>query len=123
MDDAARTRQIYQEVDNCIFDAPLSTYKRKDDLVTLAGTPSLPMEGTVVELTKAINGHLVENSSCMNDLRFTALFSSSNKHSMAVPDQQQQVSLLILLHRHILPRPSEELPSSFPSFYWVRHSP
>jgi hypothetical protein len=26
VDDAARTRRIYQEIDNRVFDAPLSTY-------------------------------------------------------------------------------------------------
>ncbi|KIK72197.1 hypothetical protein PAXRUDRAFT_22275 [Paxillus rubicundulus Ve08.2h10] len=87
VDDAARTRRIYQEVDNRIFDAPLSTYKRKDDLVALAvlfsssrkrlaAVLSLPMEGTVAELTKAIKDHLAANPSRTNDPRFSALFSN-----------------------------------------------
>ncbi|KAF9242007.1 hypothetical protein BU15DRAFT_72945 [Melanogaster broomeanus] len=52
VDDAARTHRIYQEVDNRVFDALFSTYKCKYDLITLAGALSLPIEGTVAELTR-----------------------------------------------------------------------
>ncbi|KIK76466.1 hypothetical protein PAXRUDRAFT_169842, partial [Paxillus rubicundulus Ve08.2h10] len=95
---------------------PLSTYKRKDDLVALAGTLSLPMEGTVAELTKAIKDHLAANPSRMNDPRFSALFSSSRKHSVAVPDhatQQQQAPF-------VDPSPSSYLPSG-PTVEFPQH--
>ena len=67
--------------------SPLTTYKRKDNLVAFAGALSLSMEGTVAELTRAIKGHLAENTSRMNDPRFTLLFSGKMR-SAAVPDQQ-----------------------------------
>ncbi|KAF8126192.1 hypothetical protein EV363DRAFT_1453205 [Boletus edulis] len=63
LDDTARILCINQEIDNHIFNNTLTSYKRKDHLITLAGTLSLPMDGTVVELTKAIKDHLTDNPS------------------------------------------------------------
>lgn len=82
-DDMARTLRINEEIRNRVFDCPLTSYKRKDDLVALAGALSLPMDGTVVGLVKVIKEHLDENPTLANEPRFKGLFGSSRKRSSA----------------------------------------
>ncbi|KAG1721065.1 hypothetical protein EDB19DRAFT_2044466 [Suillus lakei] len=42
---------IEEDIKTKVFDGSLSSYKRKDDLVTIAGALSLPRDGTMIELT------------------------------------------------------------------------
>jgi hypothetical protein len=83
-DDSARTLRINHEIGSRIFDCPLTSYKRKDDLIALAGALSLPIEGTVAELTKAIKDHLAENPTRVNESRFSGLFGASRKRTAAM---------------------------------------
>ncbi|KAI5980518.1 hypothetical protein EDC04DRAFT_2917897 [Pisolithus marmoratus] len=76
-EDDAWTHRINQEIAIRVFDAPLSSYKRKDDLVALAGALSLPMQGTAADLTKAIKDHLRGNPSRVDEPRFSGLFGNS----------------------------------------------
>ena len=46
--------RIEEDIKMTVFDGSLTSYKRKDDLVTIAGTLSLPRDRTVVELTARI---------------------------------------------------------------------
>ncbi|OAX31862.1 hypothetical protein K503DRAFT_870449 [Rhizopogon vinicolor AM-OR11-026] len=64
-----------------VFDS-LTSYKCKDDFVTIAGTLSLPRDGTVIELTARIKEHLAVNTDCTNQPRFAALLG--NKRSSRV---------------------------------------
>lgn len=57
----ARALHINQETENHAFDAPLPSYKRKDNLIALAGALSLSMDVTVTELIKAIRDHVADN--------------------------------------------------------------
>ena len=86
--DTTRTLRINQEILSRVFGYPLASYKWKDDLVALAGALTLPMEGTIVELTKVIKDHLAENPSRTNEPRFSGLFAShasgSRKRTAAV---------------------------------------
>ena len=70
---------ITEETRTRVFNCPLASYKRKDDLVALAGALSLPMEGTVAKLMKAIDKHLADNPTRANEPRFKGLFGSSRK--------------------------------------------
>ena len=80
-DETARMLRINEETRTRIFDCPLTSYKRKDDLVALAGALSLPTGGTIAELTKTIRGHLAENPTRENEPRFSGLFGSSRKRT------------------------------------------
>ena len=53
---------------------PLSSYKRKDDLMALAGALNLKTAGTVIELTALIKSHLSNNPSIELNPRFAGLF-------------------------------------------------
>lgn len=44
----------------------LSSYKRKDDLITIAGALSLPRDGTMIDLTARIKEHLTGNPDCQS---------------------------------------------------------
>jgi len=79
----ARTLRINEEIRSRVFDCPLASYKRKDDLVALAGALLLPMDGTVVELMKVIKGYLDKNPTRADEPRFKGLFGSSRKRSSA----------------------------------------
>jgi len=95
-DEMARMLRINEEVRNWVFNCPLASYKRKDDLVALAGALSLPMEGTVAELVKVIKDHLTDNPTWENEPQFSGLFGTSQRRSSAmtaspssfIPDSQ-----------------------------------
>ena len=76
-DEMAHMLCINEEIRNWVFDYPLTSYKCKDDLIALASALSLPMEGTVVELVKAIKDHLTQNPARENEPWFNGLFGSS----------------------------------------------
>ncbi|KAG2074074.1 hypothetical protein BDR04DRAFT_1093830 [Suillus decipiens] len=52
---------------------PLSSYKRKDDLIIIAGALSLSRDGTVIDLTTRIKEHLAENPDCASQPWFAGL--------------------------------------------------
>src|SRR5580693_9829514 len=58
---------------------PLSSYKRKDDVVALAGALGLTTEGTVNELTALIKSHLSDKPSIELDPRFAGLFLQNKR--------------------------------------------
>jgi hypothetical protein len=59
---------------------PLSSYKRKDDLVILAGALSLNTMGTVSKLSSLIKSHLSDNTAIQLDPRFAGLFLQNKQH-------------------------------------------
>jgi hypothetical protein len=68
--------RIEEDIKMTVFDGSLTSYKRKDDLVTIAGALSLPRDRTVVELTARIKEHLAVNPDCANQPRFAALLGN-----------------------------------------------
>ena len=98
-DDTARMLRINYEIESHIFDCPLTSYKRKADLIALAGALSLSIEGTVAELTKAIKVDiilLVQMSHGLAD--FLALQESALHHQSPIshgrPNSASAASLL-----------------------------
>ena len=76
-DETAHMLHINEEIKSQVFDCPLTSYKWKDDLVALASALSLPMEGTIIKLVKAIEDHLAEHPTQANEPQFKGLFGSS----------------------------------------------
>ena len=58
---------------------PLSSYKRKDDLVILAGALGLETSGTIGTLATLIKSHLLNNSDIQLDPRFSGLFLQNKR--------------------------------------------
>ena len=57
-----------------MFDNSLSTYKHKDDLLTIAGTLQIMTTGTVPQLTVCIKEHLHTHPDLASNPRFSGLF-------------------------------------------------
>ncbi|KAG2067981.1 hypothetical protein BDR04DRAFT_1104197, partial [Suillus decipiens] len=53
--------------------SPLSSYKCKDDLITIAGALSLSRDRTVIDLTVQIKEHLMGNPDCASQPQFAGL--------------------------------------------------
>ena len=62
-----------------MFSDPLSSYKRKDDLVALCGALGLKMTGTVVELVTQLKSHLAAHPEIQQDPRFSGLFLQNRR--------------------------------------------
>ena len=108
-DEIARMLRINEEIRNRVFNCPLASYKRKDDLVALAGALSLPMEGTVAELVKEIKDHLTDNPTRENEPRFSGLFGTSRRRSSAMtagPSSSSALSLIPDSQNHQIPSSS-----------------
>ena len=76
MEALARSAQITHDTVLKVFDKPIASYKKKDDLVTIAGAFQLLMTGTNAELIARIKLHLTENPQLEQNHRFTGLFHS-----------------------------------------------
>jgi hypothetical protein len=57
-----------------LFSDPLSSYKRKDDLIALSGALDLKTTGTVSELTSQLKAHVSEHPELQHNPRFSGLF-------------------------------------------------
>jgi hypothetical protein len=53
---------------------PLSSYKRKDDLIALSGALGLKTSGTINELTGQLRAHLAAHPEIEHDARFSGIF-------------------------------------------------
>ena len=59
---------------NSFFVDPLSSYKRKDDLVALSGALSLKTAATIHELITQIKSHLNAHPKVQQNAHFSGLF-------------------------------------------------
>ena len=59
---------------NSFFVDPLSSYKRKDDLVALSGALGLKTAATIHELITQIKSHLNVHPEVQQNARFSGLF-------------------------------------------------
>ena len=70
------------DITNSFFSDPLSSYKRKDDLLALCGALGLKMAGTVSELVAQLKGHLSEHPEIQQNPRFSGLFLQGRRRRM-----------------------------------------
>ncbi|KAG1905855.1 uncharacterized protein F5891DRAFT_1182921 [Suillus fuscotomentosus] len=68
-----RLSRIEEDIKTKVFDGSLSSYKRKDDLIIIAGALSLPRDRTMIELTARIKDFLAGNPECASQPRFVGL--------------------------------------------------
>ena len=73
-DEANRLARIKEDTVSKQFTGSLTSYKRKDDLVVLAGALELSTEGTVAELTLRIKAHLIAHPELASSDWFSGLF-------------------------------------------------
>jgi hypothetical protein len=71
---AARATCINEDTVLKTFNNKLSSYKHKDDLITITDALGLPMEGTVASLMAHITSHLDEHLDLVRNPWFTGLF-------------------------------------------------
>jgi DDE superfamily endonuclease len=64
-----------------IFDSPLSSYKLKDDIRTIAGALGIATTGTVAELTACIKNHLRAHPELVNNPRFAGLYQTGRRRA------------------------------------------
>ena len=62
-----------------MFDKPLASYKKKDELVTIAGALQILTTGTNPELIERIRDHLHQNPQLKQNHRFAGLFNMSRR--------------------------------------------
>ncbi|KAF8585413.1 hypothetical protein K439DRAFT_1282152, partial [Ramaria rubella] len=75
--DTAECAQELQHAQNTVlkvFDAPLASYKHKDDLKDIAATFALDQSGTITELLACCQHHLVQNPLLEQNPRFAGIF-------------------------------------------------
>ena len=63
-----------------VVSEPLSSYKRKDDVIILAGALGLKTTGTVPELTANIKDYLTSHTEIQDEPRFAGLFLHKRHH-------------------------------------------
>ena len=84
----ARTAQITQDIVLKIFDKPLTSYKRKDELVTIAGALKILATGTNPELFSRIKDHLTANPHLEKIDRFAGLFNVGRRRGPITTSQE-----------------------------------
>ena len=83
VDDCAHQSQIIKDTVLKFFDRPLSTYKRKDKFIVLAGALELDTTGTVLALKDHIKTHLKSHKDgLMQNPRFMGMFQARQQHML-----------------------------------------
>ncbi|KAF8835973.1 hypothetical protein BDN67DRAFT_1005629 [Paxillus ammoniavirescens] len=59
-DGEVRVAQIERDIRDKVFDAPLSSFRRKDEYITLAGALGISQDGTVEELKTRIKNYVAD---------------------------------------------------------------
>jgi hypothetical protein len=97
-----------------VFDAPLSSYKLKDDLIVLAGALAIPTLGTVALLSERIREHLKGHPKLANNQRFARLFQSGSRCANPSCTTQQQTAPS-LQHPPFIAQPIATISAPHPS--------
>lgn len=71
---AEKEQERVAEAPTKVFQAGLSSYKRKDELLMIAAALGITATGTNAQLASALKDHLVANPHLKDDPRFTALY-------------------------------------------------
>ena len=88
-----RLSRIQEDTASRQFTRSLSSYKKKDDLIILAGALSLSTTGTVAHLYTRIKSHLEAHPELTSNSRFTGLFKSRSRltnPSIEAADEPQE---------------------------------
>ncbi|KAG2051172.1 hypothetical protein BDR06DRAFT_890336, partial [Suillus hirtellus] len=72
-----RLSRIEKDIKTKVFNGSLSSHKRKDDLITIAGTLLLLRDGTMIELTGRIKDFFAGNPECASQPRFVGLLGGN----------------------------------------------
>ncbi|KDR76825.1 hypothetical protein GALMADRAFT_455120 [Galerina marginata CBS 339.88] len=75
--------QMLQDIVLKTFEKPLSTYKKKYDLMVIAGALKLDTVGTVAVLQEKIKAHLIAYPDLKSNPRFAGLFHPSRQRNVA----------------------------------------
>ncbi|KAF8837822.1 hypothetical protein BDN67DRAFT_1004716 [Paxillus ammoniavirescens] len=92
-DGEVRVAQIERDIRDKVFDAPLSSFRRKDGYITLAGALSISQDGTVEELKTRIKNYIADPTHAADiaqNPRFSGLFlgvGKSRTKNPAAPDR------------------------------------
>ncbi|EGO20109.1 hypothetical protein SERLADRAFT_373548 [Serpula lacrymans var. lacrymans S7.9] len=73
-EDTARNTRITIETVMKVFDRSFASYKRKEDLIVIAGALGLPIDGTVKALIERIKSHLQGHKELADNPQFAGLF-------------------------------------------------
>jgi hypothetical protein len=87
-----RNAQITQDIVLKIFDKPLTSYKRKDELVTIAGALKILATGTNPELFSRIKDHLTTNPQLKQTDRFAGLFNVGRRRGLVTMSHESTQS-------------------------------
>lgn len=89
-----RNAQITQDIVLKTFDKPLTSYKRKDELVTIAGALKILATGTNPELFSRIKDHLTANPQLEQIDRFAGLFNVGRRRGPVTTSHESAPSEL-----------------------------
>ncbi|KIJ13527.1 hypothetical protein PAXINDRAFT_100625 [Paxillus involutus ATCC 200175] len=81
-DGEVRVAQIERDIRDKVFDAPLSSFRRKDEYITLAGALGISQDGTVEELKTRIKNYIADPTHAADiaqNPRFSGLFLAVGK--------------------------------------------
>ena len=82
---ARQSRTIQDPNTDLFFRSPFSTFKRKDELIVLAGRLELDTTGTVPILKQRIKAHLRSHEDeLMQNPRFRALFTAEQQDAFEI---------------------------------------
>ncbi|KIK45040.1 hypothetical protein CY34DRAFT_802009 [Suillus luteus UH-Slu-Lm8-n1] len=125
----ARTVKINQNAVTKNFDAPLSSYKLKDDFLTIAQALGLTVEkkDTIASLTNKIKTHLDEHPALADNARFSALFQVGGVkrriHSRPATPLSKDSAPTTSSTSHLMPSPAPHFQVGFGSLPPVSQPP
>lgn len=79
-----------------LFTDPLSSYKRKDDLIALCGALGLKMTGTVPELLTELKSHFSSHPEIQQNPRFSGLFLQNRRRRVDNFDSNSAVDTTVV---------------------------
>lgn len=120
---AARNARIATDTVLRTFDNSLSTYKRKDDLLTIAGALQIVATGTVPQLTARIKEYLHVHPDLASNPRFAGLFKQGGRRHANNSDFYSEPTVTVPAASLLVPlaTPSHSYSSSVPinqQFYY-----
>ena len=77
--DRRRELERAQNAVSKVFDAPIASYKKRDDLLDIATAFEISKEGTVPIILKRIQAHMLSNPELADNPRFTGLFFTGRR--------------------------------------------
>jgi hypothetical protein len=110
----ARNARIATDTILRTFDNSLSAYKRKDDLLTIAGALQIATTGTVPQLAARIKEHLHTHPDLASNPRFAGLFRQGGRRHANNSGSHSEPGPSMIPATSLLPTPSCSYSSSVP---------